>query len=91
MQEKGEKMNEFVIEWIKGNSVASVTCPSSSQLAGKIRKLAEKSKEITVISDTNGALFAHVPVSCVNIRKPNEMSDEQRQAAAERLKKVRES
>ena len=83
-------MNEFVIEWIKGNSVASVTCPSNSQLAGKVRKLAEKSSSVQVISDANGALFAHVPVNFVSIRPARELSDEQKQAYAERLKKARE-
>lgn len=81
-------MNEFVIEWIKGNSVASVTCPSNSRLANKIRNLAKNHKEIIVIRDENGALFAHIPVSSVNIRKPTDISDEKRQEMAERMKRM---
>ena len=81
-------MNEFVIEWIKGNSVASVTCPSNSRLANKIRNLAKNHKEIIVIRDENGALFAHIPVSTVSIRKPIEISDEKRQELSERMKRM---
>lgn len=81
-------MKEFVIEWIKGNSVASVTCPSNSRLANKIRNLAKNHKEIIVIRDENGALFAHIPVSSVNIRKPTEISDEKRQELSERMKRM---
>ena len=81
-------MNEFVIEWIKGETVASVTCPSSSRLANKIRNLAKNHKEIIVIRDENGALFAHIPVSSVNIRKPTEISDEKRQELSERMKRM---
>ncbi len=81
-------MNEFVIEWIKGNSVASVTCPSNSRLANKIRNLAKNHKEIIVIRDENGALFAHIPVSSVSIRKPTEISDEKRQELSERMKRM---
>lgn len=84
-------MNEFVIEWIKGNSTASVTCPSNSRLANKIRNLAKNHKEIIVIRDENGALFAHIPVSSVSIRKPTEISDEKRQELSERMKNVRKS
>jgi len=81
-------MNEFVIEWIKGETVASVTCPSNSRLANKIRNLAKNHKEIIVIRDENGALFAHIPVSSVSIRKPIEISDEKRQELSERMKRM---
>lgn len=81
-------MNEFVIEWIKGKTVASVTCPSNSRLANKIRNLAENHKEFMVIRDDNEALFAHIPVSSVSIRKPTEISDEKRQELSDRMKRM---
>lgn len=86
-----DSMNECVIEWIKGKNTASVTCPSNSRLAGKIRKLAEKSLSVDILSDKNGALFAHVPVNFVSIRPARELSEERRQAAAESLQKAREA
>lgn len=82
-------MEEFVIEWIRGKKTASVTCPSNSRLAGKIRKLAENSLEISIIADENGALFAHVPVKCVTIRKPTELTEEQRQLRSRQMEKAR--
>lgn len=80
-------MDEFVIEWIKGKTVASVTFPSSSRWASKVRKLAEEYPEFSVIADENGALFAHIPVSCITIRKPMSLSEEQREAARQNFKK----
>ena len=85
-------MKEFVIEWIKGNSVASVTCPSSSRLAGKIRKMAEKDFNVLILSDQNEAMFAHVPIEYVKIGKPRQIdySEEERQAIGERLREARQ-
>ena len=85
-------MNEFVIEWIRGNPTASVTCPSSSRLANKIRKLAEKNIVVKIVSDQSEALFAHIPIEYVSIRQPRqqELTEEERQKIGERLKKARQ-
>lgn len=84
-------MNEFVIEWIQGNQTASVTFPSSSRWASKIRKLAENDTSVIVIEDKNGALFAHIPVEYLLIRKPKKMnlSEEEIQKRRELLARVR--
>lgn len=84
-------MNEFCIEWIKGKSVASITAPTNSWLAGKIRKLAEKSDAVAILSDTNEALFAHVPVNYISLRAPRQLSDEQKEKISERLASAREA
>ena len=82
-------MNEFVIEWISGQNTASVTFPSNSRWAGKIRKLAQESPSVDVIADANGALFAHIPVSYLSIRKPRELSEEQKAKARANLERIR--
>lgn len=82
-------MNENVIEWFSGSEMVSVTFPSNSRWAGKIRKFAEKSPTAQVIEDKNGYLFAHIPVSYIHLYPPRELTEEQRQAMAERLSEAR--
>lgn len=86
-----DSMNEFVLEWIKGQKTISVTFPSNSEWAGKIRKFAQNDPDVVVLSDANGALFAHIPLKYLNLRKPIALSEEQKQAATERLAKAREA
>ncbi len=77
--------NECVIEWLKGQKTVSVTFPSNSRWANKIRNLAQKSSDVSVIADANGYLFAHIPIEFVNIRKPKVLSDEQKEQAIRNL------
>ena len=43
-------MNEFVIEWIKGDEYAGVTVPSGTALKSKLIRLAEKNpNEVKII------------------------------------------
>lgn len=81
-------MDEFVIEWIKGENTASVTFPSNSSFATRIRKLAEKTSEVTVIEDKNGYLFAHIPTSYIKFNAPRQLSEEQKQVLAERMRGI---
>lgn len=83
-------MNEFVIEWISGQNTASVTFPSNSRWANKIRNLAENSSEVTVIEDKNGYLFAHIPIEYVSIRKPKVLSEEHKAKLVSNLVKRHE-
>ena len=83
-------MNEFSIEWIKGSEYAGVTVPSGTALKSKLLKLADQNPDdvkIIVIND-DGSLFAHVPVNYVKISPPRKVSDEQKEAASERFKKM---
>lgn len=85
-------MNEFAIEWIRGRDWAGVTAPSSSWLKNRILKLAERyPDEVKVLANNaDGSIFAHVPVKYIKISPPRKISEEQRTAAAERLKRIRE-
>ena len=88
-----ENTNEFAIEWIRGRKYAGVTAPSGSALKNKILRLKEShSDDITHLHiNQDGSIFCHIPISYVKISPPRQMSDEQRAAAAKRLRKAREN
>lgn len=83
-------MNEFVIEWIKGDEYAGVTVPSGTALKSKLIRLANQNPDEVKIMTENedGSLFVHVPVNYIKISPPRKMSDEQKEAASERFKQV---
>lgn len=87
-----ENTNEFAIEWIRGRKYAGVTAPSGSALKNKILRLKESHPDdITHLHiNQDGSIFCHIPISYVKISPPRQMSEEQRAAAAERLRKIRE-
>lgn len=81
-------MQEFAINWIKGDKIASVTAPSSTALGNKILRLAEERDDVTIVrQNKDGSILANVPVKWIKIGAPRKMSEEQRAAAAERLRK----
>ncbi len=88
----GTSSNEYAIEWVgRGKDATATVCfPSSSGMATKIRKLAEKNPDDVQILSDKGNLVAHIPVKAIHISiRSRELTDEQRQAAADRLSKAR--
>lgn len=83
-------MNEFAIEWIKGGDYAGVTAPSGTALKSKLIRFArEKPGEVEIISENeDGSIFAHIPVNYVKISPPRKVSEEQKEAASKRFKKM---
>lgn len=83
--------NEFAIEWVRGDEIATVTACSYSKLKSKLLKYAESHPEECKILHINsdGSICAHVPVKWVKVSPPRTMSEEQRAAAGERLNKAR--
>lgn len=86
-----DNVNEFDICWGRGDKVAGVTCPNASAMKSKIIKLSlEHSDEVEIVAENkDGSILAHVPVKCVAIRWPKQISEEQAAAAGERLSKSR--
>lgn len=86
-------MNEFVIEWIKGAEYAGITAPSGTALKSKLIRLAnEYPEEVNIVKENvDGSIFAHIPVNYIKISPPRQVSDEQREAASERFKKMWEN
>lgn len=85
-------MNEFCIEWIKGNDYAGVTVPSGTALKSKLMRYAkERPDEVKVMAvNEDGSAFFHILISYVKVSPPRKVSDEQKAAAGERFKKMRE-
>lgn len=83
-------MSEFCIEWIKGNEYAGVTVPSGTALKSKLLRYAEQSPDEVKIEALNqdGSAFIKVPVNWVKISPPRKVSEEQREAAGERFRKM---
>ena len=86
-------MDEFAIEWIKGDSYAGITVPSGTALKSKLLRLAkDHPNEVKIIAENNdGSMFAHIPVKYIKISPPRKVSDEQREAASERFKQMWEN
>ena len=75
--------NEFCIEWVKGDSTATVTAPEGSALNTRLTRLAEEyPEEVEVI---NSELF-HIPYKWVRINPPMKLSEEEKKRRAELLK-----
>lgn len=83
-------MGEFVIEWIKGNDYAGVTVPSGTALKSKlIRYSQERPDEVkTMAINDDGSAYFHVPINYIKVSPPRKVSEEQKQAAGERLRKM---
>ena len=85
-------MNENVIEWITGDDEIALTLTQRKYI-NKVKKLAEElDPPLLYIENEDGSVFCHLPLRYLKISKPatREMTDEQRQAAAERMRRLRE-
>lgn len=92
-------MTDIVIdncmEWLTGDKVGVVTF-SQKKWVNKLLKYAEEYPEdVEIISqNSDGSVYAFVPISWFKFsppRKGREMTDEEKAAAAERLRKAREN
>ena len=83
-------MNEFCIEWIKGNDYAGITVPSGTALKSKLMRYAEeRPDEVKVMAEnSDGSAFFHIPINYIKVSPPRKVSDEQREAAGERFRKM---
>lgn len=85
-----ESSHENVIEFIENEDRACVTFTQKRYIT-KIEKLAKSHPEECEILARNqdGSICAHIPVKWVKVSPPRQMSEEQKQAAAERLRITR--
>lgn len=87
--------NENVIEFLRGAKTATV-CFTQGRYISKIKKLAEKFPDEVIITSQNkdGSIVAHIPVKYIHISRPGKgrvLTEEEKEAAKERLKAYRES
>ena len=84
-------MAETSVEYIKGERYLT-WYSDEPKWANRIRQLAADNADVNIISDDGEGVLAHCPVSWFKPPKPpikRNMTDEQRQAAAERIKNMR--
>lgn len=83
-------MNEFCIEWLRSGEYAGVTTPSSTALKSKLMRLAkERPDEVKVMAENkDGSAYFHIPVSYIKVSPPRKVSEEQREAAGERFRRM---
>ena len=83
-------MNEFSIEWTKDRNYAGVTVPSGTALKSKLMRYArERPDEVKLKAENkDGSAFFHVPVSYIKCSPPRKVSEEQREAAGERFRRM---
>lgn len=83
-------MNEFCIEWLKGDEYAGVTVPSGTALKSKLMRYAqERPDEVKLMAENkDGSAFFHIPISYVKVSPPRKVSEEQKKAAGERFRRM---
>lgn len=81
-------MNEFAIEWVRSQKVATVTFPNNTGMKSKLIKYAEEyPDEVNYIENKDGSVVGHVPSSWIKIRPKKNLSEEQKDAIRERFNK----
>jgi len=81
-------------DWFTGEKIGSCTF-SQKKYVNKVKKYAEEyPDDVKILAENeDGSIFVHMPVSWFKIsppRKGREFTDEEKQAAAERLRIARE-
>ena len=81
-----EDFRDNVIEFVLNSDVATCTF-YQQRYVSRIKELAKKKPDKCKITAENsdGSIVAHIPTSWIRINPEKELSDEQRQAIAERL------
>jgi exosome complex RNA-binding protein Rrp42 (RNase PH superfamily) len=85
---------ENVVEWITGDKQVTVTLTQQKHIS-KVRKLAEKFPDEVKIDYVNkdGSIVAHLPLRAIkiNLTAKRELTEDEREILAERLRLARES
>lgn len=81
---------ENVIGWFKSSEIATVTL-SQGKYISQVKKLAEKyPNDVKILENKDNTILAYIPTKAIHI-SIRTISDEQREAAKERLQKARVS
>ena len=82
---------ENMIEFISGARTATCTFTNQKHIT-KMKKLYENNKEdfSYFVENKDGSICCKVPLKYIKISTPKKMSEEAKQAASERFKKMRE-
>lgn len=86
-------MAETAVEYIKGENYLT-WYSDDPKWVNRIRQMTTDNAEVQIVNDDDESVLAHCPVSWFKPPKPpikRNMTDEQRKAAAERMKNARDS
>lgn len=86
------EFRENVLEWLNGQD--TITCTiSQKRIRNKLLKLAEQYPDEVKIEHMNDGvtILVKIPLKYLSIRRPRELSEEERAKAAERLKAFRKN
>lgn len=83
-------MNEFAIEWTKDRDYAGISVPSGTAWKSKLMRYAESHPDEVqlMVENKDGSAFFHVPVNWVKCSPPRKVSEERKEAAAERFRQM---
>ena len=79
---------ENCIEFFTGDKVATLSLTSRRYIS-RIKKLRENyPDDINYVENKDGSICAKIPVSFVKLIGPRQLTDEQKEAASQRLKRI---
>ena len=82
----GDTLQENVIEWLRGSDRVTVNL-CNNRYATRVRKLAEANPdEVEIVSDREGVLLAHIPLSYLRIYAPRKISEDERERLVEQAR-----
>lgn len=85
-------MDENVIEWLNGSDYIGVTL-SQKKWINKVETMARQDENVRILArNADGSIFAHLPISYLKLSKKRrvQLSNEEREAMAERMRKMRQ-
>ena len=81
---------ENAIEFLYNDKTATCTF-CNQRFINRVKKLSKEYKECEiVVENKDGSIIVHIPTKWIKISPPRKLSEEQREQAAERLKKIME-
>lgn len=84
--------NENVIEWVKDGKTATLSLTQGRTISRVMKLAKSRPEECKIVAQNiDGSVCARVPVGWIKISPIREVSEEQKEAARERMKEMREN
>lgn len=85
-------VKENCIEWLTGEQRVALTI-TQKKFKSRIKNYADKyPDEVKILHENaDGSIYCHMPLKYIHITRTREMTEEEKQAAKERLQKYRKN